>query len=123
MKTFKQFVEDISYFLDDRLVCEMANMQPKDTGLHPIVHVMSKGGAKHGPRVKVSNVPGTFNPDHSFTITAEHEPRIIGKPLLSNKHVEDIKDWVKLNHDHIHKVWHDATMTGTEVDAGFKKLN
>ena len=35
---------------------EMVNMRPSRTGLVATVHVMSRGGAKHGPRVKVSEI-------------------------------------------------------------------
>lgn len=123
MKTFKQILEVISYQFDDKHVYEMANMQPEDTGLKPIVHVMQKGGAKHGPRVKVSNVNGRFHPDDNFTVTAEHEPRVVGNCKLKQKHLDDIVDWVKLNHEHIHHVWHHGdVMRGTDIEAGFKKL-
>jgi hypothetical protein len=115
--------EDISWMFFPQKVYEMANMQPRDTGLNSIVHVMYKGGAKHSARIKVSNIAGTFHPDDNFTITAEHEPRIIGNAKLKKEHVDKIVDWVKLNHDHIHKVWHHGDiMSGTEIDEGFKKL-
>ena len=116
-------IEDIWWLHFQPLVLEMANMQPRDTGLHHIVHVMSRGKAKHSARVKVSNVPGTFHPDDNFTVTAEHSPRIIGKCKLKKEHVDSIIDWVKTNHEHIHHVWHHGdTMSPEEVGAGFKKL-
>lgn len=123
MKTFKEYLEIIKINIDDRHIYEMANMQPEQTGLVPIIHVSNKGGAKHGPRVKVSNINGKYAHDDNFTVTAEHEPRIIGTNKLGTDHENDIKDWVKLNHGHIHKIWHsDGTMSGTEIDAGFRKL-
>jgi hypothetical protein len=116
-------IDDIRWLYLPQFVYEMANMQPKDTGLHSIVHVMSKGGAKHSARVKVSNIAGSFHPDDNFTVTAEHEPRIIGKCKLKKEHLDSIVDWVKHNHDHIHKVWHHGDiMSPEEVGQGFKKL-
>ena len=123
MRTLRELKEYYNLKLDDRRVCEMSNLQPKDTGLKPILHVMWKGGAKHGPRVKVSNIVGTFHPTDNFTVTAEHEPRVVGNCKLRQDHLNDIIDWVKLNHSHIHHVWHHGEiMSGTEIDAGFKRI-
>lgn len=123
MKTLKMLYEKLALKLDDKLILEMGNIQPKETGLSSIIHVMYKGGAKHGPRVKVSNIAGTFHHKDNFTVTAEHEPRVIGNCKLKKEHLDNIVDWVKLNHDHIYKVWHNGdTMTHEEVGKGFKKL-
>lgn len=98
-------------------------MRPTRTGLIATIHVMSRGGAKHGPRVKVSNVPGTFHPKDNFTITNEPDPRVIGTCKLRPQHLQDIIDWVKLNRDHISKVWDEGDdMDPEDVAAGFKKL-
>lgn len=102
-------------------ILEMANIQPEETGLTATVHVMSKGGAKHGARVKVSNIAGTFHHKDNFTITNENEPRIIGNTKLKKPHLDKIIDWVKLNKDHIDKVWHHGdSMTQKQVSDGFK---
>lgn len=123
MLRFLQFIEMIRYQHDDKNLYEMANMQPEDTGLLPIIHVMHVGKAKHGPRIKVSNINGRFHPDDNFTVTAEVEPRVIGDCKLKQEHLDDIIDWVKLNRDHIHHVWHDGdTMKPSEIENGFKKI-
>ena len=117
-----QLIENISYALDDRYLLEMANLQPHETGLVAIVHVSSKGGAKHNARVKVSNIAGTFNEDN-FSITIEKTPRVIGKCKLNGVHLKSIIHWVLLNKDHILKVWENGgMMTIKEIDAGFKHL-
>lgn len=116
-------LETVQYFLEDSLLTEMANLQPKSTGIMHTVNVVSKGGAKHGARVKVSNVAGRWAHDDNFTVTVEHEPRVIGNCKLKKEHLDNIKDWVKLNHDHLHKVWNDpGTMDSDEVTSGFRKL-
>lgn len=122
MKRFNQLYEELKLRLDDALVLEMGNMQPRDTGLQPIVHIMHKGGAKHGPRVKVSNIAGTYHSKDNFTVTAEHEPRVIGNCKLKKEHLDAITDWVKLNHAHLHKVWHSDQMSPSEVEVGFKRI-
>ena len=117
------FIESICYAMSDKLLLEMANLQPRETGLASIIHVCSKGGAKHGPRVKVSNIAGTYHPTDNFSITLEHEPRIIGKSKLKKEHIDNITDWVKLNREHLHKVWNNGDiMTSQEVSDGFSKV-
>lgn len=102
----------------------MANMQPSETGLIATIHVMSKGGAKHGPRIKVSNIAGTFHHSDNFTLTNEPEPRVIGNCKLKSDKLEKIVDWVKLNRDHISDVWHHGdSMTANDVNSGFRKLD
>jgi len=115
---------DIRWLILPQSVMEMANMRPSRTGLVATVHVMSKGGAKHGPRVKVSNIAGTFHHQDNFTVTVEHEPRVVGTCKLKKEHLESIVDWVKLNHDHLHKVWHHGDdMDLEDVANGFKKIS
>ena len=119
----KQLIESVYYAMSDALLLEMANLQPRETGLASIIHVCSKGGAKHGPRVKVSNIAGTYHHSDNFSITLENEPRIIGKCKLKSEHLDNITDWVKLNREHLNKIWNSGdTMTSDEVSAGFNKL-
>ena len=119
----KTLTEAIEYFYDDQFLVEMANLQPSDTGIMHTINVCSKGGAKHGPRVKVSNVPGRYAHDDNFSLTIEPNPRVIGNCKIKPQHLDDIKDWIKLNHEHIHKVWNDdGRMSIHDVGAGLKKL-
>lgn len=104
-------------------IVEMANIRPERTGLIAVIHVMSRGGAKHGPRVKVSNIAGSYSHSDNFTVTAEVKPRIIGNCKLKKQFLDDIVDWVLLNREHLEKVWnHGDVMDIDEVSAGFKKL-
>ena len=115
--------EAIEYFYDDQFLVEMANLQPKTTGVTHTVHICSKGGAQHGPRVKVSNVVGKFSTNDNFSLTMEPNPRVIGTCKIKPEHLDDIKDWIKLNHEHIHKVWNDdGVMDIDDVASGIKKL-
>lgn len=118
----KTLLEDIYFLYFDNELLEMGNMQPRDTGLSSIVHICHKGGAKHGPRVKVSNIAGTFHDKDNFTVTVEHEPRVVGDCKIKKHHLDHIVDWVKLNHDHLHHVWHHGDeMSPSEVENGFIK--
>lgn len=123
MNNLKSLIETLVYKYLDNDLYEMANLQPKETGLKTIIHVMHKGGAKHGPRVKVSNIAGRFAHDDNFSVTAENEPRVVGSCKLKQEHLEEIRDWVKKHKDHLHKVWHHGdTMTSEEIAKGFGKL-
>lgn len=118
-----KFNEAIEYFYDNQLLTEMANMQPGDTGCNYTLNIVSKGGAKHGPRVKVSNVPGRWAHNDNFSLTLEPNPRVIGNCKISSSHLDDIKDWIKLNHSHINKIWNDpGVMSITDVVSGFTKI-
>lgn len=126
-KRLKQFRGVIEILYLEHLL-EMANIPTKYTGLYPTVMVSSKythdgKESKHGPRIKISNHHGKFAPDDNFSLTVEDEPRVIGNCKLKKEHLEDAKDWIKLNKEHLHKVWH----TGHDMDPvdlinGFKKL-
>ena len=123
MTNIRNFLSDIHWLNGNHSLLEMANIQPSESGLLPIVHVMSRGGAKHSARVKVSNIVGRFAHDDNFTITAESSPRIIGKCKLKQQHLQDVIDWVKLNRDHLLHIWENGdTMTSSEISSGFIKL-
>ena len=120
---FSSIIERLSYKHDDLMLIEMSNLQPSESGLKPVIMISGKGGAKHGARIKVSNIAGTFHDTDNFTVTCEHEPRIIGNSKIHSKHLKDVVDWVKKNHDHLHHVWHNyGIMTREEVESGLSKL-
>lgn len=117
-------IQSLSYFLETHLMEEMANLQPVETGLKPVIFVSGKGNAKHGARIKVSNIVGTFHHNDNFTLTVSDNPEIaIGKCKIHQKHLEEVKDWVKLNKDHLLNIWDNSSiMTQNEIQKGFKKL-
>lgn len=117
-------LESIYFVISDRNLYEMANVQPKESGLVAIVHVMSGFGSRHAARVKISNVAGKFDPKDKFVVSVESEPRIVvGKSKLSGKHTQDVLDWVKLNREHIVRIWKDSgTMTALDISNGFRSI-
>lgn len=124
----KSLIETIYYAYFEPQLLEMANYSSKSTGLsHHIYisskHTMSGSINKHGPRIKVSNVSGKYAHDDNFVVTVHHEPKVIGNCKLKPHEIDDIKDWVKLNHDHLRHVWeHGDEMDSNDVNLGFKKL-
>lgn len=122
---FKEFVWEIHdrYSSDEMSLYEMTNLSKRQTGLEYNVFVSGKGGAKHGPRVKVSNKHGKFDFDDSFSLSVDHEPKHrSGTIRIPGEHVEAIKDWIRLNHDHLHKMWKSDTMDSEDHKDGLQKL-
>ena len=125
MTKLKQLYEAIYDIVapDQMNLFEMTNLSPKHTGLDHHIWISSKGNAKHGPRVKVSNVPGKFASDDSFSMSVEHNPtHRAGSVKIKSEHAEKVKDWIRLNHDFLHKAWHSDTMDSEDHLNGVKKL-
>lgn len=85
---------------------EMANLYPKETGL-PCVVWFGEVGGQHGPRLKVSNVPGKFSTESNFVVSVTREPRVLTPKSaeLSTTKIEDVLDWIKLNYDELMELW------------------
>lgn len=78
MNKLTQLYEAVYYDIvapDQMSLWEMTNLSPKHTGLDYHVFMPGKGGAKLGPRIKVSNVPGKFSSNDTFSLSIEHEPQ------------------------------------------------
>lgn len=121
--SFKEFMVEQEILAAPMM--EMANLSSKDTGLAYVIWFGEVGG-HHGPRIKVSNVKGKFAVNDNFVISVDPEPRILTprSRKISQSDVDDICDWIKLNYDVLHKLWHayehdDATL---HLFAQLKKL-
>lgn len=125
MKQFKEYLFEIfdRLYPDQMSLYEMTNLSPKQTGLDQHIWISNKGKAKHGPRVKVSNISGKFESNDSFSVSVEHEPKHRADSVkVKAEQFEKIRDWVKLNHDFLHKVWHSDTMDSQDHMNGIQKL-
>lgn len=85
---------------------EMANLYPTKTGL-PCVVWFGEVGGQHGPRLKVSNVPGKFAHDNNFVVSVMKEPKVLTPKSaeLSTSKIEDVLDWIKMNYDELMELW------------------
>ena len=81
---------------------EMANLQPEETGLPFVVWISPKGGARHGARVKVSDVPTTSESKASVSIPAPVEVKA-GK--LSKDELDVLTKWIDLNREALMDFW------------------
>jgi hypothetical protein len=64
--------------------------------------------------VKVSNVPGKFDGVDNFSVSIHHDPQVIGNCKIPKEHLDHVKDWIKLNHDHLHSMWHNYETQDTQ---------
>jgi hypothetical protein len=105
-KTFSQFVAEREYCVqDNNLINEMANLSKESTSLPVIVYVSDSRGVNHGPRIKCNASYGRWS-GQSFTITIEHEPRVLGETGdVRSGDVLTVVDWVKLNYDALIQYW------------------
>ena len=105
---------------------EMANLYPTLTGL-PVVIWFGEVGGQHGPRVKVSNVPGRFDASNCFVVSVAREPEVLTPKSVKIKaaKIEDVTDWIKINYDELMELWkiHESgDGDSTEVLSRLKKI-
>lgn len=130
MKTFAEFVEEKRILESDSLITEenlyeMARVQKRDSGLPQMIFVSTRdyGTGNHWARIKVSNVPGTFSKNDNFSVSISIDPRIVGgKSKYSTSDMNDIFDWIKLNHDTLIKYWNNKYETDSEFYTELKKI-
>ena len=84
----------------------MSNVPPKVTGL-PMVVYISIRNAKHGCRLKVSQMYGTkMRFGQWFSMTVEDEPRIIGDTGdIEVKDIQQVREFIRLNRRVILDFW------------------
>jgi hypothetical protein len=81
---------------------EMANLRPEKTGLPFVVGVSQQGGARHGPRIKLSPLP-RYNPAEAITVTLEDPPRALAP--LPDTDLALVTSWIELNRTTIEQYW------------------
>ena len=88
----------------------MANLRPAMTGFPFVVFVSQQGGARHGPRVKISPLP-RYNPSEATTITLEQPPRPLGSVAAPD--LARLRQWIELNRPVLEAYW-DGRIAFTE---------
>lgn len=86
--------------LSEQELLEMSNFTYKTTGIKDIVLWIGPNPGYHGRRIKVSNVSNKFDGKDCFTLTIP-EFKIIGNvnnKLITNKILEQIKEFVNINY-------------------------
>lgn len=85
---------------------EMANFYPSRTGIGYAIFFGEVGG-QHGPRIKVSNVPGKFAREDNFTVSVSKNPEVQTPASVKVKQwvLKQVFDWVVLNYDDLMLLW------------------
>lgn len=97
---------------------EMANLYPGDTGLKYVIW-LGKVGGQHGPRIKVSNVKGSFAENDNFIMSISKEPVNLTPRYtkISSNDVGDVEDWIKRNYKVLIELWKVyETGTGSAIE-------
>ncbi|MCK9417035.1 hypothetical protein M0Q97_10285 [Candidatus Dojkabacteria bacterium] len=87
---------------EDELL-EMSNITDEDSGIKNVVLWIEPSPTYHGKRIKVSNIPNSFETSDCFTITIP-DFKIIGninKKFITNKKIKQIMKFIELNIDSI----------------------
>lgn len=106
---------------------EMAGLPPKNTGLNVFLWI-GKVGGQHGPRIKVSNKKGAFaDDDDCFVISVGTPPEVLTPKAMRLKldELEEVIDWVALNHDELmalYKMYETGDGDVIELLSALKKL-
>jgi hypothetical protein len=95
------------------VIAEMANIPSDVSGIGSVyMYASTKDVAhgRHGPRIKISNVPGRFDPNNCFVMTIDKfaPAAIAGPPKLPQSILNDIEDWVRQNYEVLMSYWNKA---------------
>lgn len=116
MKPFTEISSEIDLY-------EMTGVAPKTSGLGVHIWISSRSKAKHGPRIKVSDSIGKFDPTDNFSMSVSHDPEIVaGTPRIHHGHLETLKDWIIMNHTHLHRIWHSDVLDSQDHLDGIIKM-
>lgn len=88
---------------DEDLLFEMANLNPKNTGLPFVVWISSRGNARHDVRIKVSAGPRAV-PSEMTSVAIRPDVRVV-EGFLSSSDLEMLREWVELNRDVLVRFW------------------
>jgi hypothetical protein len=95
----------------------------KYTGIPGVVVWVSEKEAthgRHGPRIKVSNVPNRFDTKDNFTLTFNGEVR--GKAKIPGRDIQLLKQWIHLNMEPLLEYWNDGNMDPVEFFGKLKHV-
>ena len=126
IKNFKEFVnsetlnEKTSMEESYDMLCEMANLSQRRTGINTRIYISSKEG-QYGPRIKVYNSSN----DESFSMSIEDSPKVlIGNPnIVSDKIFKQIIKWVQINKNVLLYYWQHPDMDIDDLLDRIKKFN
>ncbi len=120
----KVLSESVDAFGLPSLEEDMASYDKRDTGLPFNVMILSRGGAKHGPRVKFQQDYGTrMNADNVASLTISDDPHLVRghEWRLSPSDFKAAVKFIKMNRAILLKYWRNEILT-RELEASLKKV-
>ncbi len=114
MKDFETWLSE-----SEEPLYEMSNIWPKSTGLKEVIWVSVKN-ANHGPRIKVYQGNTLSGPN--FTVTIDDDPKVIGTSFVTQKELDRIFEFIKLNKTNLIDYWEFQIDTASMV-GNIKKLD
>lgn len=82
------------------------------------IFVSPRAGAKHGPRVKVSNIRGKFADDNTFSLTVCDSPQVVdGKPdnSFTAKDLDALNKWIVKRQATLLEIWNSDTLDSEQI--------
>ena len=104
-KTEQNFLLDIADH-DSDLLFEMANLNPKRTGLPFVVWISPRGNARHDVRVKVSPGPRAV-PSEMVSVALRPTVHVVEGELKAGD-LALLEKWANLNRDVLIRYWEGA---------------
>ena len=95
-------------YITEEELWEMINISPEDSGINCVMFVSTKQyvNGKHGPRIKISNLPNKFSSNDNFVITISKKPELIaGKCNFDKSTLNNLFKWTILNYEPLMKFW------------------
>lgn len=117
MKTNK-ILEFRDFNLTNQELMEMANITDETSGIQDVVIWIGPKEPSHGDRVKISNIPNSFNGHNCFTMTIP-DLKIIGEidnTFITSKKLKKIKEFINKNMNVILQYSHFQISTKTLLD-------
>lgn len=105
----KRMSEEIDEFGMPKMLYEMANLRPNETGLPMVIWVQPKTGKeKHGPRIKVQSIHGSkVYLDKMISIGFDRNGNIENFGGLSKKDLDIVSKFIKKNVIYLLQLWDD----------------
>lgn len=124
----KAISEDVDTFgipREEIVAEDMASYDYRDTGLPMNVIILSRGGEKHGPRVKFQQDYGQrLKSDDAISLTISNDPEVPRdqKWKLSSNDFKMAREFVLKNKDLLLKYWMGELLT-RDLEAGLVKVS
>jgi hypothetical protein len=118
MKMHELLNEEFCFITEDEFY-EMARVTPDVSGINVEIFVSPEEYVHQRhfvPRLKVSNIRGTFSKSENFVVSIEDAPRVVaGECKFDRRTLKDIYDFVKMNKTVLLDFWNSRIKSHREL--------